>query len=164
MYRKILVPLDGSVLAETVLPHVRMLAENHDTEILLLQVVVDPIYNLFLCGAKLAAASQSGASIRHAESRAYLNQVATRLQPAGIKVSTHIAEGIVTDVILNCARDNQVDLIVMTTRGTNTPSGWQLGTVAYRIVHDAQVPVLLVHTKQAPLDQANLAYTTNFAN
>lgn len=164
MYRKILVPLDGSPLAETVLTHVRTLAENQDTEILLLQVAVDPIYNLFLRGPKLAAASQDCQSIQHADSQKYLDHVAARLREQHLQVSTHVVEGIVTDAILDFAYKQRADLIVMTTRGTNTPNGWQLGTDAYRIVHDAKMPVLLVHTDPAMPIESNSAFTTSHVN
>lgn len=148
MYQKILVPLDGSALAETVIPHVRMLAESHATEILLLQIVVDPIYDLILSGPKLAAATHGCASNQRVQSQNYLDRVATCLREHGITVTTIVCEGVVAETILAYGEKFQADLIVLATHGVNTPSGWQLGNVTYRIVHDAQVPVLLIRTEQ----------------
>ena len=154
MYRKILVPLDGSPLAETVIPHVRMLAESQPTEIFLLQIVVDPIYDLILSGPKLAAATHDRASTQRVQSQNYLNHIAACLREHGIKVTTIVCEGVVAETILAYGEKFQVDLIILAAHGVNTPSGWQLGNVTYRIVHDAQVPVLLVRPKQSGFKHA----------
>ncbi|MBI5301485.1 MAG: universal stress protein [Chloroflexi bacterium] len=160
MYRKILVPLDGSSLAEGVLPHVRMLAENFDAEIVLLQIVVDPIYDLLLSGPKLAAATHDSGSTQHPRSQSYLDCVAKPLREAGLEVTTMVCEGLVAETILACGERFQVDLIVMATHGVNTPSGWQLGNVTYRIVHDAKAPVLLIRAQQPSFPGAELAMAT----
>lgn len=147
VYRKVLVPLDGSPLAETVIAHVRMLADCCGTEILLLQIVVDPVYDLVLSGPKLATATHAQVSAQRAVSQEYLNRIAANLATQGIQTTTLVREGVVAETILSCAEEYHADLIALATHGVNTPTGWQLGNVAYRIVHDAPVPVLLIRTR-----------------
>lgn len=148
MYQKILVPLDGSPLAESVLPHVQMLAENHAAEIILLQVVVDPVYDLLMVGPKLATASRAQAPTLRITAEHYLNGVALQLRAQGLKVTTLVSEGIVAESILACGAQAQVDLIVLATHGVHSPGNWQLGNIAYRVIHNAPVPVLVIRAKQ----------------
>ncbi len=147
MYEKILVPLDGSSSAESVLPHVQMLATTHNAEVVLLQIVVDPIYDLLLTGPKLAAATHDRVFSRRTITQHYLDCLAARLEEAGIRVTTVVCEGIVVEKILDCAHQVQADLIVVTTHGISSPSHWKLGNVTYRLVHDSDIPVLLIRTK-----------------
>lgn len=144
MYRKILVPLDGSDLADGILSHVQELARLHGAQIVLAHVLVSPVHDLLLTGPKLAHVSRQTAEQIRPEARLHLERAAERLGQAGLDVTTVIQEGLVADTILEIAVRHSTDLIVLSTHGHGGRSTSLLGSVAYRLVHEARLPVLLV--------------------
>jgi nucleotide-binding universal stress UspA family protein len=78
----------------------------------------------------------------------YLERVAAGVRERGIPVQTKIIEGRPHSGITEYAETNQVDLIVMCTRGQSGLSRWLMGSVADRVVRGADVPVLLVHARK----------------
>jgi nucleotide-binding universal stress UspA family protein len=144
MYSKILVPLDGSQIAEQVLPHVAELAACHVSEIVLLRVVGYPTSSLPLSSAELEAGVRDCAEC---EALDYLKGVAeTYFKGAHLKVKAEAVtgEGPVVDSILDYADKNGIDLIAMSTHGRTGPARWIIGSVAERVVRAASMPVLLV--------------------
>ncbi len=141
MYKKILVPLDGSELAEAVLPQARMLAECGAAEIVLLRVTSYPVYDTMPADAGLVESMIE--AIRN-EAQQYLDRMAADLKQLGVTASAVVREGAVADNILDYAHRNGVDLIAMSTHGRSGLGRWLIGSVADRVVHGAQVPVLLV--------------------
>ncbi len=144
MYRKILVPLDGSELAEAILPQARMLAQCGGGEIVLLRVV--STIGLESLGVD-AALARSAMEMVRAEAQQYLDRMAQYLKLKGVKASTALREGIVADMILDYAEANLVDLIAMSTHGRSGLGRWLIGSVADRVVRGAKVPVLLVRPR-----------------
>jgi nucleotide-binding universal stress UspA family protein len=145
MYKKILVPLDGSAVAETVLPHVQDIAERGGSEILLLSVTVEPSYDLLFTGAKLAAASMENEMAPDLQAKIYLKSVGARLEQDGLDVSTEVRTGRVADTVLSYADESGADLIVLCARGRGQHEGFALGSITYRVMRGAHVPVLLIH-------------------
>jgi nucleotide-binding universal stress UspA family protein len=145
MYRKILVPLDGSDLAEAVLPHARALAQSVGAEIVLLRVLVPHIPDRPPTIGQLfpdAIAKEAELAQQHVQE--YLERVARPLQASGIHVSCEMRSGHVADAILDIADEIGVDLIAMSTHGRSGLSRWLIGSVANKVVHAAKAPVLLV--------------------
>ncbi|GAB4271608.1 MAG: universal stress protein [Deferrisomatales bacterium] len=133
MYKKILVPLDGSPLAEGVLPQVEYLAKLTGAEVCVLRVVrvhtfpgVDPTE------AEYALKEQA---------ESYLAGVAGRLRDKGLEVSVHLRFGHEAEEILDQARD--ADLVAMSTHGRTGLGRWAMGGVAERVLRHCPVPVLL---------------------
>ena len=141
MYKRILLPLDGSGLSEQSLPHAVAHAESFGAELILLRVL-EPILPT---GAPPAAARRAE-NLTEALAREYLARIGADIQERGVSVSTVIVEGRPRTKILEFVEANQVDLIVMSTRGHSGPSRWLMGSVADRVVRGANVPVLLVRT------------------
>jgi nucleotide-binding universal stress UspA family protein len=145
MYTKILVPLDGSDLAEAVLPHARALAQSVGAEIVLLRVLVphipDPLPTIrqFFPDAVEREEEQAQQHVQE-----YLERVARPLQASGLRVSLAVRAGHAADIILDDAAESGVDLIAMSTHGRGGLSRWLIGSVADKVVHGAKVPVLLV--------------------
>jgi nucleotide-binding universal stress UspA family protein len=77
--------------------------------------------------------------------REVLAEVALRLRDAGIDFSTDTVEGPAAEAILRVAQLEGCDLIVMGSRGLGMVQGLLLGSVSYRVLHHATIPVLLVH-------------------
>lgn len=146
MYKKIIVPLDGSKLAEGVLPHVREMARCLGCEIVLLQVLTHKSYDYLLTDPGMSA------SLRSSEEEAacnYIGPLFNALKQEGLLVSADLAtaNGPVADAIIEFARKANGDLIAMSTHGRTGPARWVLGSVADRVVRGAGIPVLLIHPK-----------------
>lgn len=144
MYRKILVPLDGSKLAEGVLPHAQALAYSEGAELVLLTVAANPTLDFVFSDPGLA---QRAEEEQEALSKKYMTEIGNKLKSTGFKVSTLLRVGAVADTILSVADEMQVDLIAMSTHGRTGAARWLLGSVADRVVRNSQVPVLLIRPK-----------------
>ncbi len=140
-YKKILVCLDGSPLAEAAIPHAQMLASDEEAEIVLVRVSVDPA----------AEFSFSDPSIAHnliqemeAETLAYMQSARGKLQRAGFRTSFLICQGAIAETILQTASQIKADVIVMSTHGRSGIQRWLLGSVADRVVTHSNLPVMLI--------------------
>ena len=140
MYKCILVPLDGSPLAEQALPHATVLAERFQAELILLRVLIPLPSTPMLAEAARQRAEEATAVFP----RQYLERLAAALQERDIRVQMATIVGRPHLQIIQYAETNQVDLIVMSTRGQSGLSRWLMGSVADRVVRGASVPVLLV--------------------
>jgi nucleotide-binding universal stress UspA family protein len=136
MYRKILVPLDGSPVAEEILTHVVELARLTGAEICLLRVVLAHTFP----GAD--PTERQVQAVREAED--YLKGVEHRLADAGLKVSAHVRYGHEAIEILDHAQQKDIDLVAMSTHGRTGVERWALGSVSERILRHSLKPVLLV--------------------
>jgi nucleotide-binding universal stress UspA family protein len=140
MYEKILVPLDSSELAECALPEIKnLIAEGFPREIILLSVVTIPTLSVGE-GIDYPALKNS----RFEKMRNYLEGVRERIAAEGITVKTEILEGDAAQMINSYVKKNGVDLIVIATHGYSGMKRLMFGSVALRVLHDAQVPVLLI--------------------
>ena len=144
MYRKILVPLDGSKVAEGVLPHAKALAYSEGSELILLTVGANPAVDFAFSDPGLA---QSAISEQEEHSKKYIAEVEQQLHAAGFKTSTVLRVGSVAEVILGVAEELDVDCIAMSTHGRTGPARWLLGSIAEQVVHNSKVPVLLIRAK-----------------
>jgi len=148
MYKRILLPLDGSPLAEQALPHAIAIAERFQSELVLLRVLIPLSRPPTTADAALQRAEEATAVY----AREYLERVAADLQERGFTAQIITIEGSPHWEIINYAETNQVDLIVMCTRGQSRLSRWLMGTVSDRVVRGANVPVLMVSDqKKEPL-------------
>ncbi len=139
-YRKILVPLDGSALAEQVLPHLHRLATPGETTLVLV-TVVDPTHYVVAQGRYLP--SNYFTHLRSI-AEAHIKKQGRQLEAAGFDVEAYVVEGDAADAILKVAATTQADLIAMTTHGRSGFVRWALGSVAERIVIETPLPVFLV--------------------
>jgi nucleotide-binding universal stress UspA family protein len=144
MYKRVLIPLDGSALAEQALPHAIAQATHFQAELILLKVV-EPFPHAR--GMSLADLEQISQQSRIWADE-YLERLATGIQQQGVSVQKVIIEGRPPAGIAEYAETNQVDLIVMSTRGQSGLSRWLMGSVADRVVRGATIPVLLVRAEQ----------------
>lgn len=144
MYRKILVPLDGSKTAEGVLPHAKALAYSEGAQLILLTVAANPALDYAFSDPGIAQRAEEEEQSR---SKKYMAHVETDLKAAGFKVSVVLRVGAVADVILRTAEELQADVIAMSTHGRTGPARWLLGSVAERVVRSSKVPVMLIRAK-----------------
>ncbi len=125
MFNKILVPLDGSELAGKVIPQAEDLAKSFDAQLVLLTVGSGEVSQI----------------------KQYMEQTTAALQAKNLKASWVYRQGTPAHEIMNYARENQVDLIVVATHGAGEIA-WLMGSVAQRVVSHSPAPVLLVRVLQ----------------
>jgi len=140
MFKKVIVPLDGSILAENSLPFVKNLAkEGCVEEVVLLNVVEIPIMWI---SERFDIFPLKNAQFRRAQE--YLAGIETQLSSEGIKVKAEILEGAAAKCIVEYAKNNAVDLIVIGTHGYTGMKELVFGSVALKVLHDSHVPVMLI--------------------
>lgn len=144
MYRKILVPLDGSENSECILEHVITVATGcHVSDVVLLRVIEPfPTYYMnYRISEEFIRQSQDAAK---ANAKEYLAKVADNMKKAGMSASTVVLEGKAADAILDYAVKNGVDLIIMSTHGRTGISRWALGSVTDKVIRTSSAPVMVV--------------------
>jgi nucleotide-binding universal stress UspA family protein len=142
---QILVPLDGSTLAEQALSCATMLAGGLPADIVLLQAVsLPPDLQDALDSPELATAQTSPLAVEAAD---YLSGVAERLEQLGLNVTTVVRCGSAAEAVLDYAEQVNIQQIVMATHGYSGISRWVHGSVAERILLSSSVPVLLVRAQ-----------------
>lgn len=140
--QRILVPLDGSVRAERVLPVVAPIAKALGSELILFQVPIVYVSG-WMTGEWFLPVQGVLATAEH-DAHAYLGCVASRLEEQGGQASTATEIGAVAASIIQYAEDNEIDLIAMCTHGRTGLRRWTLGSVADRVLRAGRVPILLV--------------------
>jgi nucleotide-binding universal stress UspA family protein len=146
MYKKVLVPLDGSDLAECVLPEIRKLTEGKVVgEFILLNVVDIP-------SAVLADGFDSVSLKKSLMNKAkkYLSELESDLSAEGLNVKTDVIIGETAHSIIQYATENNADLIIIATHGYTGIKRVMFGSVALRVLHDTHVPVLLIRPESSP--------------
>jgi nucleotide-binding universal stress UspA family protein len=148
MYKKILVPLDGSSLAERAINHAAEIARGTGAEVIFLQVVQVPLGKVPEAGA-----SEEVTSIQEvaAQAKAYLNMVASRIGKEGVRVRTVVLEGAADGAILGFAHSEDVDILVMSTHGRTGLSKALMGSVAEKVMLTTKRPVMLVKPERIPV-------------
>jgi nucleotide-binding universal stress UspA family protein len=145
----ILVPLDGSGVAELVLPHVVALAKQPNartTEVTLLmtcELVVPrfPSPETVVTWGEIAAKDMTRSK---SSARKYLARIEKRLNDSGVKVSSQVLDGQPAEEIIHYASKKAFSLIAMTTHGSSGLSRWAYGSVAEKVLLAASSPILLV--------------------
>ena len=144
MYRKILVPLDGSEFSECSLEHVKAVAKACRTKEVVLLRVIEPHPQTADIGGLTAEKWYRDAQIKaKTEIERYISRVADKLKKEGIAAKGVVISGPAADEILDYANNNQMDLIIMSTHGRTGVSRWVLGSIAEKIIRHSAVPVLI---------------------
>lgn len=148
MYQKIMVPLDGSKLAECALPHAEKIAKGCNTEEVILVSVTERVkaYKRIedpseIAGYRLVPV---GVGKKERQAQKYLARIAKRLEAKGIKVQTEVLLGNAAEEISSYAEHNDCDLIVMSSHGRSGPSRWTHGSVADKVFRASKAPILMV--------------------
>jgi nucleotide-binding universal stress UspA family protein len=145
MLNHVLVPLDGSVLAETAIPEAkRILAVNgHITLVTAVDMPQVPLYGFDM---PMALATSSRASVEETvnQAHAYLEKVAAELRQEGFRVNVAASMGEAATVIVETAHKNHVDAIVICTHGRSGISRWLFGSVTGKVLSAAHCPIYVV--------------------
>ncbi len=144
MYKKILVPLDGSDTANIAAGHAVELAAKTGAEVTLFHVIpaLPPYVNRY--GEHLGGAYQQIHSELEATGEDILKKARENLANSGVKLDVKILWGNPAEEICSEAREGNYDLIVMGSRGLGEIKGFIMGSVSNRVVRHASTPVLIV--------------------
>lgn len=139
MFETVLVPLDGSARAESVLRQVEPLLKRPSCEVILLRTVwSEPSLLRIDYGRKLQE--------DRAEALEYLHGLIRRHEAEGMKVRGLVREGPPAEMILETSRSHGVDLIAMSTHGASGIRRWMLGSVSEKVIRASDAPVLLLRS------------------
>ena len=169
MLKHILVGLDGSPLAESILAYVGALAKGLDAQVTVLHVVpVSPS----LGGGDSYRFLMPLVQEEETQAYGYLRRVTQRLVEAEIKVQSRVMVGDAATEIVRLAQHEEVDLIALATHGRSGLRRWVYGSVAEKVLHTTRTPLLLVRPSEehaqlpahvtrivVPLDGSPLAET-----
>jgi len=154
MYKKIMVPLDGSELAECVLPHVDGFVTGCQVETIIFVRVIE-FTGYLLSSDTVSPPSphyykymQENAKVMEEERRSsaerYLKRVKNRVKQGGIKYKTDVLIGKVADSLVDYVDANKIDLVLIATHGRSGVSRWVRGSIADRVLRSSRAPVLMV--------------------
>jgi nucleotide-binding universal stress UspA family protein len=142
MIKKILVPLDGSEVALSVLPTVAEIAQKLDASLILFHAI-NPIVGTFP-GTETWSADPRFLDDQKQAAEQFLGRAAEELKGKGLDVATLVAIGPSVDTIVRAAEENEADLIAIGTHGHSGIKRWVIGSVADAVLRRTHLPCLLL--------------------
>lgn len=143
MFDSILVPLDGSQLAECVLPHIVAIARSFDADITLMSMLEKN-----KAGVSAQLFDLLNWQINKTKAALYLEKTKARLQKSGLRVRTTVLEGLVAEGITEYAQNQGVKLIVLSSHGNNGLTQWGISSVTQKIILSARASLLIIRAGQ----------------
>lgn len=151
MYQRVLVPLDGSRVAEGILPFIEQIAGPLDMEVLLVHVV--PLTSMEVVA--MAKEAQAGAPIlKEMDAQGYLEPLVASLKAKGVRAGARVRIGDPATEIVAAAKEINADLIAMTTHGRTGLGRLLFGSVAEAVLRGSPIPVFLMRMTEAALASA----------
>jgi len=142
MFRKILVPLDGSRLSQRALEPALAVSRQSGAELLLVRVPTADTLSFAVSGAKQRELAQ--------DALVYLETLRKSNERPQLGIRTQVLEGDAASAIVDAARAEQADLIVMSTHGYSGMTRWVLGSVTEKVLRSAPCPVLAIRAARHP--------------
>ena len=143
MFDPIIVPLDGSLLAECVLPHTVAIARAYNAKVMLLNVLDKDQQHV---SAQLF--DLLNWQIHKVEAGLYLRKIDARLQKLAIRTEAAVQEGLVAETIIEFAHSQKMKLIILSSHGHSGVSRWGISSVSQKIILSAPTSVLIVRALQ----------------
>ena len=154
MFDPILVPLDGSQLAECVLPHIAAIARSFEAEITLLRMLEKN-----QASATTQLFDLLNWQINKTKAALYLEKTKARLQESGLRAQATVLEGLVAEGITEYAKNQGMKLIVLSSHGHSGLSKWGISSIAQKIILSAPTSVLIVRAYQHAIQAGELSAT-----
>ena len=143
MFDPILVPLDGSLLAECVLPHAVAIARAFNAKVILLRVLEKNHAN-----GSAQLFDLLNWQIKKAEAKLYLEKISARLIKSQLRIEATVLEGLVAESITEFAQNQGVKLIILSSHGRSGLSQWGISSVTQKVIFSAPTSVLLIRALQ----------------
>jgi nucleotide-binding universal stress UspA family protein len=145
MYKRALIPLDGSSVAETIIPFILDIAGPLDMEVVLLRVL-EPIPPIVIEGSRHVEVEDVEA--RRTDAEEYLAPIAVELRNKGVRVESRVRRGNPAEEIVAAARESGADLIGMSTHGRGGLGRLVFGSVAQAVLRQVDMPVFLMRATE----------------
>jgi nucleotide-binding universal stress UspA family protein len=153
LFKKILVPLDGSPYAESILDHVKMMAASCNFPQIVLLMVIEPLNpEAYIVPENILEEARKKAL---AQSRKYIDGLAADLKKTGISAMAEVIEGNPSETILDYARKNMIDMITLSTHGRTGITRWALGSNTDRVIRRSPIPILVVSPPGSRRSESN---------
>jgi len=149
MFDTILVPLDGSQLADCVLPHVVAIARPFDSAITLLRMLEKNH-----AGTSAQLFDLLNWQINKTRSALYLDKIQARLESSNIRVQTEVREGLIAEGITEYAQNQGMKLIILSSHGRHGLTQWGISSVTQKTILSAQTSLLIVRAHAGELTEA----------
>jgi nucleotide-binding universal stress UspA family protein len=159
MFDTILVPLDGSQLADCVLPHVVAISHPFDAEIILLRMLEKN-----QAGTSAQMFDLLNWQINKTKSTLYLEKTKARIQSLSVRARTAVIEGLVAEGIIEYAQSHGMKLIVLSSHGRNGLTQWGISSITQKIILSAQTSLLIVRAHQYGDHTDELSATALYQN
>jgi nucleotide-binding universal stress UspA family protein len=144
-YQHVIVPLDGSDLAESVLPHLEAIASNCQITTVELVRAVPPIEMHFKAALPIDSKQEKQINeVALKEAQDYLNKVQSRLDAKRMNVTTKVLSGDAAETLANYVDSTGADLLIIATHGRSGISRWVWGSVADKLLRSSCIPVFVV--------------------
>jgi len=147
MYRKILVPLDGSKRAEAIVPHVEQIAHGLEANVILLQVIEPVFVYASPYGTPGWDLEENKREALVNEAETYLAGIEGEFREVGISTKLLVEEGPIVGTIIDVAEKNDVDMIAMASHGRTGLSHVFYGSVAAGVLHRIDRPLLIIRAE-----------------
>jgi len=153
-FKRILVPLDGSEASEAIIPYVKELGSKLKAEIILFQAVERARHTYTSDNMVVTHLPYSDEEMEpfKADAESYLKQVGSLLKGDGITLRSKVGIGEAAEWILEYADEIDADLVAMATHGRSGVSRWTLGSVASKVLHAGNTPLILVRASENPVE------------
>ena len=145
MYKTILVPLDGSERAETILAHVQDIAQRYKAKVIFLTVLEVP--HSVVAPDGIYVPSEEVIEHHRIEADEYLQKHKTAFEKLGVLAEVRIAQGRIVDAICQISQDENVDLVAIASHGRTGLAQAFFGSVAVSVLHRITRPLLLVRAE-----------------
>jgi nucleotide-binding universal stress UspA family protein len=147
IFKKVLVPLDGSKESEAIMPYIGELASIVKTEVVLFHVVA-PVQFFYSIPGEASNQSLSPDDINKivAKRKDYLDTLGAGLKEKGIKASSRVIVGEPAKDIIRIADEIHADFVAMSTHGRSGIDRWTLGSTADKVLHGGNTPIMLVRS------------------
>jgi nucleotide-binding universal stress UspA family protein len=155
MFGTILVPLDGSQLAECVLPHVATFARSFNAEITLLRILEKN-----QTGVSVQLFDMLNWQIQKTKAALYLEEIKARFEELNIPTRAIVLEGLVTEGITDFAQKEGIKLIILSSHGRHGLTQWGISSITQKIVLSAPTSVLIVRAHQQDFPAGGLSATS----
>jgi nucleotide-binding universal stress UspA family protein len=143
MLDSILVPLDGSLLAECVLSHVVAVAQAFDSKVTLLRVL-----DRHADGELGQSMDLLNWQIAKTDAKFYLEKITARLSESGIQAHEEVLEGLAAETVTEYARSHRMQLIILSSHGNTGLSKWGISSVTQKIIYGAPSSVMLIRARR----------------
>jgi nucleotide-binding universal stress UspA family protein len=153
MFNRILIPLDGSSLAECVLPHALAIARANNPHFYFFRVI-DPVGQ----ATRPRTVDPLDWNIRKNEAEAYLNNISSQWVDNGLSASSEVREGKTAEAIIQYIQEKGIDLTILSSHGRSGLTGWNISSVVQKTILRARTSVLLVRAYQVSPERGDVHY------